>query len=885
MTLQPGTRLGPYEISSPLGAGGMGEVHRARDTRLGRKVAIKILPAEYASDAQFRMRLEREAKTISSLNHPNICTLYDIGQENGSDYLVMELLEGETLADRLSRGPLQTEEVLRYGIEIAEALNKAHRQGIVHRDLKPGNVMLTKNGAKLLDFGLAKSAAPVVDLAGTTQRKPLTQEGTIVGTFQYMAPEQLEGVEADARTDIFALGALLYEMATGKRAFEGKTKTSLIAAIVSGRPTPVSQIQPLTPRALDHIIERCLEKDPADRWQSAHDVAAEVRWAGKAPEVIARPRNNRVSWLIVLIAIAATAAITWKIFELRREGPSILQSSILPPEKLQFAFDAAGSPAISPDGKSIVFSAQPSGGGPHILYVRSLNSMIAQPLAGTENARFPFWSPDSKSIAFFANRKLSRMDLSGGAAQVICDAPEPRGGSWSRDGVIVFAPAAFGPLFKVSDGGGAPAAVTRLNAADGETDHRWPAFLPDGRRFVYLSRRFAARAEDPTPVNFGGTIEIGSTDGGLKKTLFASNSNAFYSRSGHLLYWRDRSLVVQQFNPQTLTMGADIIPIAERVLRSGRWDAAFSISDGGALAYEVDANRDLAQLTWFDANGKPLGVLGTPAEYAFPRFSHDGKHVALAIADSATGRTNLWIHDLAREASTRLTFDPHDEWTPIWSPDDSRIVYGSDARGSGDIMMKRSSGTGAEEVVYANRSFKVATDWSPDGKTILFQQENTNHGGTDWDLYLYSLEERKAVPFLQTPFAEIGGSFSPDGRWVLYFSNESGKPEVYVQPLSRSGAKWQISTHGGSRPRWSRDGKRIYYVSLDGKLMSVDVSAAGGEFTAKVPRVVLQANMKRYVGSPFDVSPDGRILVTVSMKQGELLPLTLVQNWTAALKK
>jgi len=589
--------------------------------------------------------------------------------------------------------------------------------------------------------------------------------------------------------------------------------------------------------------------------------------------------------LILLIAVVATAVITWTIFELRREPPRIVQSSLLPPEKMQFAFDAAGSPAISPNGKSIVFAAQPLGGGPHTLYVRQLNSVIAQPLAGTENARFPFWSPDSRSIAFFANRKLNRMDLSGGAAQVICDASEPRGGSWSQDGVIVFAPSAFGPLFKVADGGGAPVAVTKLNVADGETDHRWPAFLPDGRRFVYLSRRFAARAEDPTPVNFGGTIEIGSTDGALKKTLFASSSNAVYSRSGHLLYWRDRSIVAQQFNPRTLALGADIVPIAERVLRGGRWDAAFSISDSGALAYEVDANRDLSQMTWFDANGKPLGALGTPAEYSFPHFSHDGKHLALAIADSATGRTDLWIQDLARAASSRLTFDPHDEWTPIWSPDDSRIVYGSDAKGSGDIMMKRSSGTGAEEVVYANRWFKVATDWSPDGKTILFQQENTNNGGTDWDLYLYSLQEHKAVPFLQTPFAEMGGSFSRDGRWVLYYSNESGKPEAYVQPLSRSGAKWQISTNGGSRPRWSRDGKRIYYVSLDGKLMAVDVSVAGDEFTAKVPRVVLQANMKRYVGNPFDISPDGHILVTVSMNQGEPLPLNLVQNWTAALKK
>ena len=878
MTVARGTRLGPYEISSPIGSGGMGEVYRARDTRLDRDVAIKVLPAEFAADAQFKLRLEREAKTISALNDPHICTLYDVGD----NYLVMELLDGETLAERLLRGPLPTDEVLRLGVQAANALDRAHKQGIVHRDLKPGNIMLTKSGVKLLDFGLAKSNAPLTDFSGSTQHRPLTKEGTIVGTFQYMAPEQLEGAEADARTDIFALGALIYEMATGRRAFEGKTRTSLIAAIVSGQPTPVSQIQPLTPPALEHVIERCLEKDPADRWQSAHDVAEELKWisakgsqAGIAAPIAARRKTReRMYWLIALAAVIAAAAAV----ELRREPPRIVQTSILPPEKTQFAFDQAGPPALSPDGRRIVYVAQPASGS-RMLYVRSLSAVSAQPLAGTEDAMYPFWSPDNRMIGFFAGGKLKKMDASGGPVQTIADAPIGRGGTWSQREVIVFAPSSSGPLFKVSEDGGTVSPVTRIDASRGDSTHRMPSFLPDGRHFIYLAQRAAVALDQ------GGTLAVGSVEGDMTKALTNASSNAVYSSSGHLVYWRDRSLVAQKFDAKSLTAGRNLIPIAENVARTNRGDAAFALSSEGTIVYQTGAAVANSQLRWVDIQGKALEPIGKPADYRTPSLSNDGRRVLTAVADPATGRFDLWIIDLQRAGTpTRLTFDAADEFAPIWSPDDSMVAFSSDAKGSGDLMLKRSTGTGGEDVLYANNRFKVAADWSPDLKTILFQEQNPNSG---WDLTLYSLDDHKARVFLQTPFNETGARFSPDGRWIAYQSDEqSGKAQIYVLPLSGNRGKWQISTDGGTRLRWSRDGKRIFYVSPDFTLMAVDVAAHGDEFTAAVPRALFPLNIKRMNGQQYDISADGkRVLINSPIEQTEVAPLTLVQNWTAALKK
>ncbi len=886
MSLEAGARLGPYAIASRLGAGGMGEVYLANDTRLDRAVAIKILPAEFAADAQFRLRFEREARTISQLNHPHICLLFDVGHDAGHDYLVMELVEGETLADRVAKGPMPADEILKYGIQIAEALDAAHRQGVVHRDLKPGNIMLTKSGVKLLDFGLAKSAftavAPTAGTAFATAAKPLTQEGTIVGTFQYMAPEQLEGAEADPRTDIFAFGAVLYEMATGHRAFEGKTRTSLIAAIVSSQPTPISKLEPLTPPALEHVIERCLEKEPDARWQTARDIAEELKWIsakgsqiGVAAPVAARRRSReRLSWALYPVIAFLGAAATWGWITLRTPPQRVIEATILPPGKAQFAFDSGGPPALSPDGSRLVLVAQLD--NVRQLWVRPLNGGTAQPLTGTEGGSFPFWSPDSRMIGFFADGKLKKIDVSGGPAQTLCDAPAGRGGSWSRDGVIVFAPGISGPLFSVPDAGGVATQVTQVDTAHGEGDHRLPFFLADGRRFLYL-------VEGSGHGETGGAIYAGSLDGKLKKKIVVAVSNMAVTPAGHLVYWRDRILVTQKFNERSLALGPDVVPIAQDVMHSLKNDAAFSLSSAGDLVYETGAATTLSQLAWFDAGGKQLETVGKLLDASAPAVSHDGRRVAVSVTDPQKNHSDVWIDDLTRTTATRLTFGEKDEFIPRWSPDDTRVAYADDRKSPGDIYVKRASGTGDDELVYATSTFKGPNDWSPDGKTLLFQELASKTG---WDLWTYSFSDHKAQVFLRTPFNEVLAQFSPDGRWVSYQSNESGKIQVYVVPFTGSAGKWQISTEGGQWARWSRDGKQIFYLTLDYKLVAVDVSARGDEFVAGIPRILFQANPRRTPAWQFDVSPDGkRFLINSAAEQTEAAPLTLVHSWEAALKK
>jgi Tol biopolymer transport system component len=893
MALASGVKLGPYEISTRLGAGGMGEVYQARDTRLERMVAIKILPAELASNAQLRVRFEREAKTISSLNHPHICTVYDVGAESGTDFLVMELLEGETLADRLLRGAMETSEVLNYAIQIASALDRAHRQGIVHRDLKPANVMLTRSGAKLLDFGLAKPSLIVSNspssaiFSGATEHRALTAEGTIVGTFQYMAPEQLEGLEADARSDIFAFGAVLYEMATGRRAFDAKTKTSLIAAIVSGNPVPVSQIQPLAPPALEHVIERCLRKDPAERWQSVHDIAEELKWISAkgsqigiaAPVAARRKTRERLSLALFPLIALAGAGATWGVMQFRKEPPRVIQSSIVPPDNAKFAFDTNDAPALSPDGTLLVFPAEFEK-GKRLLCVRSLASGSAQPLAGTDEGRQPFWSPDSRSIGFFAGGKLKRIDASGGPVQTLCDATNARGGAWSREGVIVFAPSNDGPLSKVSDAGGVPAVITKVDSAQRESNHRWPVFLPDGRHFVYMAERTGGAGAEEDAL-----LLVGSIDGTVKKQIGASAiSNAAWSDTGHLLFWRDRTLAAKELDPKSFELGRDLIPLAENVARNGRYAAFFSVSNDDKLVYQQGSGAVLSSLIWVDSTGKELGSVGKPSDATAPALSHDGKRIAWSISDPLTDRGDIWIQDLARGTSTRLTFDAADEFVPLWSPDDSMIVYVSNAKSGGDIVMKRSSGTGAEEVLLANETFTLASDFSPDGKLLLFQEQELK-GKTGWDLWLYSFADRKARLFLRTPYQEGLGVFSRDGRFVAYQSNESGRNEIYVLPLSGNGAKWQISTEGGTRPRFSRDGRQLHYLSADNQLMAVDFTTSGDELAAGVPRPLFDSKMRNSPAWQYDVAADGRFLVNKVVEDVSPAPLTLVQNWTTKLKK
>jgi Tol biopolymer transport system component len=764
--------------------------------------------------------------------------------------------------------------------QLADALAFLHAHGIVHRDLKPGNIMLSKSGTKLLDFGLAKSTLSAFGTRGSvveTMQKPLTAEGSIVGTFQYMAPEQLEGEEADARTDIFALGGVLYEMATGKRAFDAKTKTSLIAAIVDRQPTPISQIQPVTPPAFEHVVSKCLEKDPDDRWQSAHDIAEELKWIGAGSQEsavvpAARRSRERLWWIIAPALVVLTAAITWWIGESMREPPRRVESAVLSPETMQFAFEQGGAPALSPDGRRIVFSAV-GADSRVMLYVRDLSSGTARALAGTEGASFPFWSPDSRLIGFFVPGKLKKISAEGGPPQSIADAPVGRGGTWSNSGIIVFAPALAGPMMKVAESGGVATLVTNPQA-EGETTNRWPSFLPDGKHFLYLSN-----AAGPNSIR----ISIGSVDGARRSVLTESESNAVYSPTGHLLYLRERSLVAQRFDPATGKLESEAVVIANQVTRSGRLDACFTVSADGSLLYGTGGGS-LSQLVWHDATGKELGRIGKPAYYSGIALSHDDRRVAATIQDPGTGRSDVWITDLATGRDTRVTFDPRDEWASAWSPDDSMLLYGSNEKSAGDVMMKRSSGTGGEELVYGNSAYTMPYSWSPDGKLLAFQELDVQ-GKTSWDLWLYSIAEKRATPIVRSPFAEVAPRFSPDGRWLLYQSNESGRNEIYVVPVSGTGGKWQISTSGGARARWSRDGRRVYYMTPVAMLAAVEISTHGSELVAGVPGALFKLVPNHESEVPYDVSADGRFLVNLPVEEARTVPLTLVQNWTAGLKE
>ncbi len=889
MSLTPGSRVGPYEIVAPIGAGGMGEVYRGRDTRLGRDVAIKILTAGFAMNEQLRARFEREAKTISSLNHPNICTLFDVGRQDDSQFLVMELIEGESLADRLARGPLPLDQVVRCGAQIADALSRAHRQGIIHRDLKPGNVMLTKTGAKLLDFGLARAgmeASPVQGLTAVpTQARPLTQEGTILGTFQYMAPEQLEGLEADARTDIFSFGALLYEIATGKRAFEGRTRTSLIAAIVSGTPRPVSELVPLTPPALEHVIKRCLAKDPEDRWQNAVDVASELRWiseagsrAGEAAPLLARRKTRlRAAWALHAVTALAAVLATIGFVGLQREQPRVVSSSLLPPKDTRF--DSTSSvPALSPDGSRVAFVVVADDGST-TLSVRSLSALTAQPLAGTEGAMHPFWSHDGQQIGFFASGKLKRIDAAGGPPQPICDAAQARGGAWGADGTILFTPNIGDVIHRVPASGGIPVPVTELDASRKEISHRYAEFLPDGKRFIFL-----VEGSNETPgTDQGFALFAGSLDAKEKTPVVATNGSARYASTGHLLFLRAGTLIAQPFDPESLTLTGEGMPVAERVRRTGRFEAAFSVSRSGALVYQSGSGSVASELRFLDRSGKEGGTIGKPAEYTSPRISRDGTRVSTAITDPATQKSDIWVLDIDRGTATKLTFDPENERSPLWSLDDRKIYFTSLRQGKGDVFVKSSFGTGSEEPVYGTPDQDALLSLSPDGVSAWI---TTTVAGKPSDIFRLNLSDGKASLFLGTPFPEVQPAPSPDGRWLAYASDESGRLEVYVQSLADDGGKWQISTDGGNFPMWTRGGREIVFQGRDNRLIAVDIRPDPA-FSAGVPRPLFDPRMRTDIPPRmWDVTADGeRFLVVRPLDAPDVEPLTLVQNWQSALEK
>jgi Tol biopolymer transport system component/predicted Ser/Thr protein kinase len=882
MAFAAGARLGPYEILSALGAGGMGEVYKARDTRLDRTVAIKVLPAALASDPQFRERFDREARAIAALNHRHICTLHDIGTQNGIDFLVMEYLEGDTLAKRLEKGALPLDQALSIAIEIADAVDKAHHQGIAHRDLKPGNIMLTKAGAKLLDFGLAKASAPVGAAAGLsmlpTTPPNLTAQGTILGTFQYMAPEQLEGQEADARTDIFAFGCVLYEMVTGKKAFEGKSHASLISAILKDEPPPISQVQPLAPPVLDRVVKKCLAKDPEARWHSAHDLHDELRWIAEAPSQqvalatpAARPGGREhIAWALLAMAGLMIVALSIPAIVHLRERPAAN-----PEVRLELTTPATRQPlhfAISPDGRRLVFVA--SGDGGQRLWQRPLDAVTALPLEGTEDAEYPFWSPDSRAIGFFASGKLKRMDIAGGPPQIVADAPNGRGGAWNRDGTILFAPTNAGGLLRVPASGGEPQPVTKPDPPR-QGSHRFPQFLADGRRFLF----FAQGSPE------GQGIYFGSLDGTDTKRLTPAEAAGAYAEPGALVFMQQGTLVVRRFDVAAGMLTGDPMTVADRVSYDGFNLGGFSVSAMGRLAYRA-AGSERRQLTWYDRVGKMVGVAGEPDANGLLLYalSPDGRRVA--VTRTVQSNMDIWVIDVLRGGATRFTFDPATDTSPVWSPDGTRIAFASSRKGVSDLFLKPSSSAGAEDLVLASPFPKLPIDWSLDGRFLLYQ---TSDPKTGWDLAALPMTgDRKPIVVVSTPFEERGGQFSPDGRWVAYQSNESGRFEIYVQPVPGPGGKWQVSIAGGTDPRWRPDGKELFFLAPDTKLMAAPVRVSDSTFEAGSPASLFQT--RTVVGGnanltpQYAVSSDGRFLFNVPEDTSTAAPITLILNWNPGTK-
>ncbi len=885
--LTVGTKLGPYEVQSALGSGGMGEVYRARDTRLDRTVAIKILAAQFSSDPLRKQRFEREAKTISSLNHPNICTLHDIGHQDGTDYLVMECVEGETLAKRLEKGPLPLDQVLKYGAQIADALDKAHRSGVVHRDLKPGNIMLTKSGVKLLDFGLAKPIAEAFASAQTLSVSPaksrsLTAEGSIVGTVQYMSPEQLEGKETDARSDLFSFGAVLYEMVTGNHAFDGKSQASVIAAIMEHEPQPLSAFQPLAPPALDRLIRTCLAKDAEERIQTAHDAKLQLQWiaeggsqAGVAAHVPAgRRRWERAGWLLAAalsLFLVGVSAAWWKASN-GHVRPMYFHTSVPFP---------ANDLALSPDGRTLAMVAYSAQANNYVLWTYEVGGRRTNSLDGTQGASYPFWSPDGKFIGFFADGKLKKVDVPGGQVQILCDAPNGRGGTWNRDEVIVFTPDSLGAgLFRVSSWGGSPVEMTKPDTTRFEQSHRWPVFLPDGKHFLYLGANFSGKLEY-------NAIFLGSLDSQERRLLVSTSANAAYAEPGYLLYLRDnKTLVAQPFDRRRYVLSGEPHTLSDEVLYTPLVDrAVFSVSSGELLVTQTGKGASLSQLTWFDRSGKPAGAVGVPGSYGNVRLSPDGRRVTVDQTDRDGRNIDIWIHEPTLGATTRLTFDPSPHQAPIWSPDGKQILFSSNRKLGTQLYLKNADGSGSEEEVAdpgGGASAPVNVwDWSHGGKYVLFRKAN--------ELWSLSWPERVAKPLFQAKWTVRNAQFSPDGRWMAYASNETGNMEIYVSPFLNANGKWQVSSGGGQEPRWRQDGKELFYVSADGKMMAVTVTP-GPSFKAGSPVLLFQTHRRQPVSSQdvfsYDVSGDGqRFLILTKVDEANAAPLSILLNWASEMNK
>jgi serine/threonine protein kinase/Tol biopolymer transport system component len=896
VSLSAGNRLGPYEIVAPLGAGGMGEVYRARDTRLDRTVAIKILPAQFSADPVRKQRFEREAKTISSLNHPHICVLYDVGHQDGIDYLVMECVEGETLAKRLEKGALPLDQVLRFGMQIADALDKAHRSGVVHRDLKPGNIMLTPTGAKLLDFGLAKPAAPMATLATLTAvatQSPVTQEGTIVGTFQYMSPEQVEAKELDGRSDIFSFGAVLYEMLTSQRAFPGKSQLSVASAILEKEPAPISTIKPMTPPALDHTIRRCLSKELEKRWQSAGDLARELEWvaesgsqAGVSTPISARNKmRERLAWTFTLLAGLIAAGFAFVYFNKPSLQTPVLRSTILPPQGGTFIFNGPiGGAFLSPDGRNVAFIARV--GKVTQLWLRPLDSFAARALPGTEDVSFAFWSPDSRNLGFFAQGRLKRIAVAGGPPQALCDADSSRGASWGRADVIIFSRVS-GEIQRIPASGGTPQRVTTLDVSRHEGTHRFPYFLPDGNHFLFMAALLGPVTED-------NVFYLGSLDGKGSRILFHGSSPIAYA-VGHVLYLADNVLMARPFDPVKLDFTGEAVPIAEGVQFDSLFsNGIFSASENGTLLYQQGKGSSAHSLLLYDRTGKRLGSLGESAASSTPRFSPDGKSLVYDLISANSGKVDLWMLDIASGNRTRMASDGLNllSHSPVWSSDGMRLAYSSARTGNRAIYIKTVKQIAQEEERWEAKddTFAGAGDWTPDGKFLILTERPIRSGKQRIALLAVAGKDG-AVPLLEVQGANVdSGQVSPDGRWIAYRSDESGKNEIYITSFPKPTGKLQVSIAGGVTPRWRHDGKELYYLAPDRKLMAVELKETSGSLQVASTRPLFEMFQTMFLTAAglnqYDVTRDGsRVVVDSSITDESSAPLNLVLNWTAELKK
>ena len=883
MSLTPGTKLGPYEVAAPLGAGGMGEVYRARDTRLDRTVAIKVLPAHFSSDPVRKQRFEREARAISGLNHPNICTLHDVGSQNGIDYLVMEFIEGESLAQHLEKGPLPLEQALKVGREIADALDKAHRSGVIHRDLKPGNIMLTKSGSKLLDFGLARPATQAASLATlsatASQQSPATQDGTIVGTFQYMSPEQVEGKELSTRSDIFSLGAVLYEIVTGRRAFEGKSQLSVASAILEKEPAPITAIKPLTPRGLDHVIRRCLAKDPDDRWQTARDVALELNSVAQSESGAEhraavsglRERNLREwsAWSLAGILLLTGAYSFLRPRDGDLQSQQLLRTSILAPDQSRIPW--ASDSAISPDGRFLVFSASnPDGKVP--LWLRPVDSLTARPLPGTDRGYNPFWSPDGRWIAFISlsDAKLKKISVEGGSPLDICTVSIGRGGAWGPDGTILFTPGRHLPLYSVPATGGTPVPVTQLDKSRQEEAHRWPVFLPDGRHFLF----FAFGGDPGGPQNATYVSSLGTTE---RKLILKNESSAVYAPPGYLLFVRNGFLMAQPFDTKRLELTGSALPIAEDVpMDAFAQRALFSASANGVLSIQPKIGT-LLQPVWKDRSGKFLEAAAEPAMY-FPHnlaLSPDGRKLALVIIDPQDNVRNTWIVDVRGHQKSRLTYGSPSV-LPVWSPDGNQILFTSLGQGGPRILKVPATGLGQAEPLLPSDGSDYTQSWSPDGRYIAFLRNESL-----WILPTFG--DKKAYRLFESSHSRLvtGAEFSPDVRWLAYQSDETGRNEVYIMPFPDANRKIPVSTGGGGEPGWSPDGKELYYLSAEHTLMSATLQLGKNGLQVSSTHPLFKT-----ISATYDVSHDGkRFLVFEESEKQPPSAITLITNWTSALSK